>query len=298
MKPLEMPDVVSNLEAARQLGVLLVRDMGAPGSITLELPDDPLLPDVVASGRQLAVEGGFFPDAHDPVPPGQLVAAALAEINRGATWVKVLTDWETPELTYPLTELKSMVESVHDAGGRVAAHSQHAGVSQVVRLGVDSIEHGTGLDVPTLELMAERGVAWAPTTGAFQSGLEELEALAREDLPPERRERLNRGLAIQRGWVDTLSSMVPVAIILGVPVLASTDNAGTVADEVRRFIEWGVDPERALRAATTDARQFLGVPSLTAGAPADVVTFQEDPRVDPTILGAPTSVLRHGYRIA
>jgi hypothetical protein len=89
-RQLGMDDALTWMEFARDRGVLLVRDMGSPGRLTLRLPSDRRLPRVISSGMQLASEA-FFPGV-EPVPQGALVSAARREIDRGATWVKILTD--------------------------------------------------------------------------------------------------------------------------------------------------------------------------------------------------------------
>jgi hypothetical protein len=172
--------------------VLLVRDMGAPRSLTLDLPVDRTLPTVIACGRQLAAEGAFFPGCYEPVSSERLVEAALGEVARGATWVKVLTDWADVGLTYPIEALRALVAAVHAVGARVAAHSTWPTVREVVLAGVDSIEHGSSIDPETLALMAERGAAWTPTTGAIEAQLGRLrQELARTDVTVQRRRQLD-----------------------------------------------------------------------------------------------------------
>ena len=157
------------------------------------------MPRLISSGRQLAVAGGFFPGCFEPVPPEHLVEAALHEVARGATWVKILTDWTGAALTYPVEVLRATVLAVHAAGARVAAHNQRAGLREVVMSGVDSIEHGTAMSDEVLALMAERGVAWAPTTCAVEMGLRRtVEALESSELTPERRLELEGWLPISR----------------------------------------------------------------------------------------------------
>jgi imidazolonepropionase-like amidohydrolase len=92
--------------------------------------------------------------------------------------------------------------------------------------------------------------------------------------------------------------MLPTAERLGVAVLAGTDTIGTVVDEIRSLIEFGLSPRAALRAATTTAREFLGRASLEAGGPADVITFEDDPREDPDVLRWPVAVVLGGRRFA
>ena len=283
-QPLKAPQAAAALRALGGHGVLLVRDVGAPHSVTLDIVRDATLPRLIAAGRWLAPSGRFFESFHDPVRPDVLISAALTEVARGARWIKVVADWTTGELSYDQDALQGLVEAVHRAGARVAAHVQWTGVRDVVAAGVDSIEHGCLLDAATIEVMAAGGVAWTPTLTAFNQQLP-------DDAPPERRER-------QRAWLDNYRAMLAPAAARGVRILAGTDTAGTVVDEIRYLIAFGLTPLQALRAATTDARAFLGVPSIAAGEPADVVTFEQDPREDPAALSRPAAVVLGGVRIA
>ena len=92
--------------------------------------------------------------------------------------------------------------------------------------------------------------------------------------------------------------MLPAAAGAGVTILTGTDTAGSVVDEVGLLIEYGLTPVQALRAATVDARRFLDEQSIEDGAPADVVTFEEDPREDPTALARPAAIVLGGVRVA
>ncbi len=283
-KPVETPRATAALRALGGQGVLLVRDVGAPHSVTLDIVHEAGLPRLIAAGRWLAPRGRFFESFHDPVQPDALISAALAEVARGARWIKVVADWATDELSYDPDSLRGLVEAVHRAGARVAAHAQWTGVRDVVAAGVDSIEHGCSLDAATVDVMAARGVAWTPTLTAFNRPL-------RADASPERRER-------QRVLLDNYQTLLAPAAARGVTILAGTDTAGTLVDEIRHLIAFGLTPVQALRAATTDARAFLGVTSIGAGAPADVVTFEEDPREDSAALTRPAAVVLGGMRIA
>ena len=147
--------------------------------------------------------------------------------------------------------------------------------------------------------MADHGIAWVPTTNPTVEYLgRQLELLERDDLEPDRRRRLERFAEVNRTHLANMEAMIPIAFRLGVRVFPSTDRSGTVAEEVVRFVELGVDPGDALRAATTAPRTFLGAPTLKAGAPADVVTFDRDPREDPTALKEPAAILLRGRRVA
>ena len=276
----------ANLVAWAQTGITLVRDVGSRGGVTLELGPGPGLPVLQAAGRFLAPAGRYFPDLLDaPVPEADLVGAALAEIGRGARWVKVIADF--PDLaagtdtaaTYPTEAVAQLVAAAHAAGARVAAHTTLAEAGQLVAVGVDSIEHGFGLDERAIQEMADRGTAWTPTVAALGALLDA------PDLTPGRRRRLREGRA-------RVAELLPLAARLGVPVLAGTDVTGSIPREVALLAQLGLEPGAALAAASTWPRQFLG-----AAATADLVTYQHDPRQDPGQLAHPAAVVAGGTRL-
>jgi imidazolonepropionase-like amidohydrolase len=82
-----------------------------------------------------------------------------------------------------------------------------------------------------------------------------------------------------------------------VPVLAGTDVAGTIAGEVAMLARHGLDPAEAIAAATTTAYGFLGEDPARAGSPANLVSYESDPRNDPSVLAAPAAVIVNGVRI-
>ena len=295
-EPVGMDESMEQLRAARDQGVLLVRDLGAHDRLSLRLPDDAGLPRVIGSGQHIAVAGGFVEGSHEPVPPDRLVEGAMAEMDAGATWVKVITDWQPGELAYPLPVLKEMVEAVHARDGRVAAHAERTGRG-VLQAGVDSIEHGFNLEEEDLRSMADRGVAWAPTTNLFVQDLKQVDDMLKANEDAERGQRLEEW---RQGVIDqfmAMADLVPLAARLGVQLLASTDTCGTVADEVERWIDWGVDPEAAVAAASWDARRYLLGEEPFEGGSADMVTFDDDPREDPSVLRNPVAILLRGWRI-
>jgi imidazolonepropionase-like amidohydrolase len=85
----------------------------------------------------------------------------------------------------------------------------------------------------------------------------------------------------------------------GVPVFVGTDAGGSlphglVADEVAELVAAGLPPLAALAAASWSAREWLGRPGLTEGAPADLVVLRDDPRADVRVLADPRAVLLGG----
>jgi imidazolonepropionase-like amidohydrolase len=168
-------------------------------------------------------------------------------------------------------------------------HSQHAaGGAAAVAAGVDSLEHGMGLDPALLNDMAAHGTWFTPTLSTFQKSLPDVQK--REDSPRK------------RWYVDGTAAhpaLVAAAAEAGVRVLAGTDSLphGRIVDEVRALAAAGMRPHDALAAASWSARAYLGLPGLEPGAPADAVVYAEDPRTDLGQLTEPVAVILRGRRV-
>jgi imidazolonepropionase-like amidohydrolase len=277
----------TNLIAWAERGITLVRDVGSPGGVTLNLIIAPGQPSVRAAGRFLAPRGRYFPALlMEPVEESELLAAALHELDRGASWVKVIADFpHVPDFTdvaptYPVELITRLCRAVHAAGGRVAAHTGLPDTGRLVSAGVDSIEHGQGLDAEAVKAMARHGTAWTPTLCAM------LEGSARSELSPERRQQAEE---IRSRFTELL----PLAVRLGVPVLAGTDVVGSLPREVALLAEMGLEPSEALAAASEWPRRFIVGDEVRA----DIVTYEHDPREDPTQLAHPAAVVVGGQRL-
>jgi imidazolonepropionase-like amidohydrolase len=272
-------------------GVSAVRDVGGDRSITLKLatiPDDGR-PVVLAAGRFLAPSGRYFPRMHEPVEPGELLTAVGAELDDGATWVKLIGDFpavgpdgpirDSPmEQTYPTELVQAVVELAHARGARVATHTNTEIVSDLVRVGVDSIEHGTSLTEQDLEALGARGGAWTPTLCASIG--------PRPGSTPEQ-------VKPRQAKSEYLASMLPLADRYGVRVLTGSDVVGTVAAEIDLLVKHGLTVEQALTAASTGAQDFLGL----TGA-GNLVTYDADPREHPEVLATPAAVVLNHRRIS
>ena len=290
-------------------GVLLLRDMGAftrhdaERPATLGLPRDDGLPPVIAAGQPLAPPG-VFTGIQEATAPEELEAHATRRArDQGAPWVKVILDNFPPQLepavdgvpgmvNYGEAELRAATQAVHAAGARVAVHAfTPEAAAAAVAAGVDSIEHGWGLDATLIEEMARRGIAWTPTL-TIDTSMLEMAAGARGYAPNA---AVDRWL---REAVERIEPLVVRARRLGVALLAGTDGLEPVTREVARLQRAGLEPTDALATASSGARETLGEPGLEDGAPADLVWFANDPRESPELLERPDLVLLRGERIA
>ncbi|MGP4029085.1 amidohydrolase family protein [Actinomadura sp. 3N407] len=291
-RPLGYAEARANLTEARRAGIAVVRDLGSPGSLALRLLEDTEGVRLMACGRFLAPKGQYFPDLYSPVPADGLIEAALAEIEAGARWVKLIGDFPLVESgamrpgdavpAYSVDDVRRLVEAVRQAGARVAAHTTTGFAGELVAAGVDSIEHGDGMSEADVAALAGRGGAWTPTLCAA------IAPRPGEDADRRRRRMRRR---------EHFEHLIRAAVENGARILVGTDVVGSVAEEVALLVELGLPPDTALAAASTAACEFLGVPGLRAGYPASLVTFDGDPRDDPAVLARPAAVVAAGRRV-
>jgi imidazolonepropionase-like amidohydrolase len=275
--------VAAHLAQHRARGVLAVRDAGS-------LPRARVPDGVIGCGPFLAPPDFFLPHLYEGTPPEDAVPAAQARVRAGWPWVKVIGDFPAgefnplqPQVGYPPELVARIADAVHAEGGRLAMHVMGPFVREAVRLGVDSIEHGTWADAATVREMAARGVAWTPT---LTTVLHHLEPVA-ERVPAVRE------------LLDQHARALALAAELGVTLLTGTDEQehGSAALEAAALARYGVPARAATAAATTGARAYFGLPGLEPGAPADVVTFARDPREGVAALASPVAVVAGGQRL-
>src|SRR5262249_50819095 len=134
-----------------------------------ELDDDADMPRMARAGRHVAPVKRYLRDVGVEVGEQDLLATVTEQAAAGNGWVKLVGDWidrASGDLA-PAWGVRAVAEAVaaaHAAGARVAAHLfAEESVAALVRAGVDSVEHGTGLSTEDIEEMAARGTALVPT---------------------------------------------------------------------------------------------------------------------------------------
>jgi imidazolonepropionase-like amidohydrolase len=301
--------IASVVNARRQLesGVTLVRDLGAPGAEAVPVgraveAGEIAGPRVVAAGPAVTMTGGHIPylgRVTDGVE--DMRAAVRANLAMGARCIKVvatggvLTPGVDPrEPAYTQPELDALVSEAHRFGLTVAAHAiGEGGVAAGLRAGVDSVEHGRFLDDAAIELFLATGARLSATFSA-PSGI-----LGGPSVPGWIKDRA-------RPAAEAQVRSFRAAVQAGVPAVAGTD-AGTpdnphggVAREVAFMVEAGLGVLLAVKAATGEAADLLGVPDrgvLREGAAADVLVAGGDVAADVAALGRPVAVFQDGRRV-
>jgi imidazolonepropionase-like amidohydrolase len=141
------------------------------------------------------------------------------------------------------------------------------------------------LDPALLPQLAAQGTALTPTLSVITGSLEEV-----RHRPDSARKTWYLGGATVHG------ALAAAAAEAGVTILAGTDSRphGRITGEIRALAAAGVPPHQALSAGSWGARSYLGLPGLVAGAPADAVVYEADPRTDLAQLDAPQAVILRG----
>src|SRR3954469_8688582 len=264
--------------ADRDAGALLLRDAGSPAD-TRWIDKRADLPKIIRAGRHIARPKRYLRHYGEEVEPDQLIAEVEHQAARGDGWVKLVGDWidrDVGDLTplWPVEVAKAAIDRAHELGCRVTAHVfGEQAVSELVAAGIDGIEHGTGMDEATTELMAKQQVALVPTM--IQLDNFEMYARSGEQKYPVYASHIR---ALYASRLDRFAR----ALDAGVPIYAGTDAGGflphgLVGNEIAALAQFS-SAEYALGAGSWRARTWLRPPATpTARAPRRLGCFGAEP---------------------
>lgn len=191
-------------------------------------------------------------------------------------------------------EVEAVVETARDYGMHVAAHAHgKEGMLRAIRAGIHSIEHGTMMDDEVFAAMIEHGTWYVPTiiAGKFVAEKAEIDGYYPEIVRPKAR---MIGPMIQQTFGRAWRAGVKIAFGTDSGVSAHGDNA----QEFVYMVETGMTPIDAIRAATVNAAELLGVRdqagSLSEGHWADLIAVDGDPLEDIATLTEVRFVMKNG----
>ena len=294
-------------------GFTTVRDVGSMGFADVSLMkaiDQGFVdgPRIVPVGHAIGITGGhcdvtgFAPGVKELGPEegvadgvDQALRAVRYQIKHGARFIKVcatagVLSFEESVGAQQLSkaELRAIVEEAARHGLKVAAHAHGTqGIKAAIGAGVASIEHGSMLDDEAIRLMKERGIYLVPTT--YLGEVIDLKALPAplrakaQTVLPRGRESLRRAIA----------AGVKIAFGTDAGVFPHGDNAKELASLVDR----GMRPVDALRSATINAADLLGVRDrgrVAAGQLADLIAVPGDPVKDIRLMQQVVFVMKGG----
>ncbi len=294
-------------------GFTTVRNLGAVGFADVALMraiDGGFVegPRIVPAAHGLSITGGhgdasgFAPGLLERGPEegiadgvDEVIRAVRYQIKHGAKVIKTtatagVLSFEGPvgAQQYSYEELRAMVEEAARHGLKVAAHAHGTeGIIAAVRAGVASIEHGSMLNDEAIALMKEKGTYLVPTT--YLAG-----AISLDVLPPPIRAKAESILPVAKASVRR-------AVRAGVKIAFGTDAAvfphGDNGKEFAALVERGLTPLEAIRSATLNAVDLLGVDDRGLIAPgrwADLVAVPGNPLEDIRVLEDVRFVMKGG----
>ena len=315
--PLRAARSARDLTNALNAGITSVREVGGLGVYLAQAVREGLLdgPSIYAAGAVLSTTGGHgdlhsFPlswmhdfghyDGTFRLADGtsECMRAVREQLRRGAAVIKVCASGGVmSEVDHPVhqqftdAELRAIVEVAGLADRVVAAHCHgKPGIMAALRAGVATIEHGTYLDEEACDAMRETGTILVPTRTIIENILANL-----DKVPPYAAAKLT-------AVADTHADMVRMAIELGVTIAMGTDLGltgldlpgawGTNGTELVHLVALGMTPRQAIEAATATAPRTLGPQAprsgiLAEGYDADLITVDEDPLADISVLADP-----------
>jgi imidazolonepropionase-like amidohydrolase len=297
-------------------GFTTVRNVGANGYSDVALRDaiqagEVEGPRMIVSGPALGITGGHC-DENLLAPEFNFSATGVADgpwaarakvrevIKYGADVIKICASGgvlskgdEAGAPQYTPEEMKAIVDEAHKLGRKVAAHAHGTrSIKESIVAGVDSVEHCSLIDEEGIRLAKEHGtflvfdvyndtyiLAEGTKNGLLPEMIDKEKAIG----------KLQRD-NFRRAW-------------LGGARMAFGSDGGVYphGDNWKQFaymVEYGMKPAEALRAATTEAAELLGMRGklgeITAGSLADVIAVPASPLEDLNTLGEVRFVMKDG----
>jgi len=192
-------------------------------------------------------------------------------------------------------EIAAVIETAHSLGMKVAAHAHgKTAIDQAVKLGVDSIEHGSYADKESYALMKQHGTYLVPTLLIAQVVYDVAKAHP-EQLPPS---SAQKAITVTPRMRQNLHD----AYTSGVKIAFGTDQGlaphGTNAKEFALMVQSGMTPMDAIIAATGSAADLIGdkedIGTVQPGRYADLVAVDADPLADISALEHVQFVMKGG----
>ncbi len=302
-------------------GFTTVRDLGSASNVSINVRDaiergHIIGPRILTAGKSLATTGGHADPNNgvnaaltgDPGPkegvvngPAEAAQGVRQRYKERADLIKITaTGGVLSEATsgqnaqFSDAELEAIIATARDYGFKVAAHAHGVeGMKRAVAAGVDSIEHGTYMDLETMRLMKEMGTAFVPTiiAGRFVAEMAEIDGFFSDTVRPKAREI---GPLIQ----DTFARAHQEGVLIVFGTDSGVSPHGDNWKEFGYMVEAGMPAIDALTSAMLPAAVLLDraadLGSIEVGKLADIVAVPGDPTGDISLMGEVHFVMKDG----
>lgn len=323
--PLSTARATADLEALLEAGFTTVRDVGSRTGLGLKravsegtVPG----PRIYTSDRVISQTAGhgdlhFLP--HDWISdhPDWLSILADGEaecrkaarklIRKGVDCLKIMTsggvlsEKDSPYDAHMTdAEIRAVTEEAHRVGIPVASHAEGAkGIESALRNGVDTIEHGFGLNAELVDLFKEREAIFVPTMAVMEQYVQLEDELTIPEYAIEKVHEVK----------DELIPAVRLAADEGLPIALGTDFSGShVAPHGENALEAillsedvGMSAVEVIEAGTSISAETIPdgqLGALTPGNYADLVVLNSNPVDGIEALRDVKSVYKDGELVA
>ena len=230
--------------------------------------------------------------------------AVRENVERGSDWIKVTVSGSGREITgragaAPILfddEMRAAAEAARQAQRPVAAHAHStAAINLALSSGARTIEHGTYFDDASVALFARKKAFLVPTAFVADFVRSKLEMFAGgQD---------GRQAADLEAWADAAVANPGRAWRAGIRMGLGTDGGpsfdpSATAREVELYVASGVPVAEAIRAATANGAEILGIGDslglIRPGYTADLIAVDGSPLEDPSRLRDVVFVMKEG----
>jgi imidazolonepropionase-like amidohydrolase len=317
---------VWQLQKDLNAGITTVRDMGAVNRLSVDIERARQsgfvqVPRICACGKLIVPTGGHVHNraglAHEADGIDGVRVAVREEIKAGADFIKLATngaDFLDPEIAhnaksidrvfngieFSQEEVDAAVTEAHRAGRKLACHTRwRPAVVKAIKAGADTIEHGTFMADDDMRAIADKGIAWVPTT---YQGI----ALNRIRENDEKGKTTDYGKdgALSRESVARRRHLFGLAVKFGVKIGAGTDifrpeiNFAALVDELQSLVDFGMAPADAVQVGTRINAEIIGwadrIGTIEPGKFADLIFVRGNPNRDICALREPKFVMADG----
>ena len=299
-----------NAKKTLEAGVITVRDLGASEYADMAMRN--LINSGAMAGPRMFVCGYGLSTMRVPRPgaaptegggtadtPDEVRKAVRRQIAAGVDVIKMygsVGGFENvgTQQTFTYDEMKAAVEVSHTMGKKIAIHSYGAeGGRDAVRAGADSLEHAVDLDDATLAEMVQKKIYYVPT---IDHNRYYVDAANEFQFRPGSIEGLNAYIA--RNF-ETAKRAFQKGVMFAMGSDAVYTMFGQNTRELGWFVKLGMTPEQALKTATTNAADLLGMSKdlgrVAPGYLADLIAVDGDPLADIQVaIGKVKGVMKGG----
>jgi len=275
-------------------------------------------PRMISAGRAISASGGHMDpsvglrdDVLHPMGPADGVAdgpeecikAVRLQIKKGADVIKIASTGGVLDFSsnssgaeFTIDEIKAVVETAKDYGLKVACHAHGAeGIRRAILGGVTSIEHGSFMDDEDIKLMKQYGTWYVPTLIAGHSTADS--AKIQGYFPPV---IARKAIEVSAKMQGTFTRAYKACVKIAFGTDAGVYDHGKNAIEFQYMVEGGMPPMEAIKCATINAAELLGLNdvtgSITKGKSADIVAVDGDPLQDIKVMRNMNFVMKEGVQ--